>query len=237
MATALHLLRARTFPSLAEGQIIETFHQIGLQLPGEETDNDAHTTLERLGRAAYHEFDKYLGRHEDLWTVTGRFRGKPFKQVIVEERFEIFRQRGSGVVLGKGKRDVVFPALRRLRDAKMCDVEPVALDLAKLREGLKGKGAHVHGAHFNKLALAKLTAAAVFGEDVDQSEEFKHYEMAGFNSAAIISANVKGAVQKFMVTKTGTVVVYENWDEKDLLDFGEGVEDLTRFAQVPATEQ
>lgn len=237
MATALHLLRAREFPDLAEGESFETTYQIGLQLPGEETDNEAHTSLERLGHAAFRGFDKYLGLHEDLWKVTGRVRGKPFKQVIVASRFEIFRQRGSGVVLGKGKRDVVFPALRRLREAEKCDVEPVALDLAKLREGLKGKGVHVHGAHFNKLALAKLTAAAVFGEDVDQSEEFKHYEMAGLNSAAIISASVKGVVQKFMVTKTGTVVVYENRDEKDLLDFGEGVEELTRFAQVPATEQ
>lgn len=220
-ASTLHILHAETFDDLEVGTEKKSRHQLGLEEAA--TDDSEHTLIKRLGFAANGSVEKYLVTHEEIEKVQGRWRREKIEQLIVGYDFEIFRERESSIIFARGPRDTVQRAFRRLQPVGYT-VREAPLNLELLRGGLKGMGATVDSAHFSELKIARVSSVGMYGDEVDESDDFEHYKQAGgLLSALSIRMTIGQRTERFMLTKRRTIVVYTRFDEASLLEFGREV--------------
>jgi hypothetical protein len=229
---ALHILKAERFPDLKVGDEKVTKHQIGI--PETEVDDDASTVISHLGLAEHRDFDRLTCKHEELRDIDGRWNRKPIRSLIVAHHFQLFRNRKRpDLLFATGAGPIVRSAMRSLKgDDFLVEHEPV--DIRELRKVLKAKKATTHGVFFSELKIAKVKSAMLYGEDVDQSEEYGRYDLAGTLSGIMFETVLGGAVEKFLVTKKRTVVVYRPRAERDLLELGVLVNNIIEAALPPA---
>lgn len=231
-AVGLHLYMAEKFPDLDTGKFVETKHQLPLEVEGAE--EGVHTKLERLGISQANAFDRYGVKHDQLERLQGRYGRHPFHQIVLIYDFELFKHKTSKIVIAKGPGRIVRSAAKRLED-KGYEMFPILVDLAKMKAFLNATTAHVTGAHFSEIQEENVTAAAIYGSDVDESDEYRRYADSGSLSAIIVDTVVSGIYDKFMLTRGGTVVVYDRRSEDELLTIALGVMDLIREASAQMT--
>lgn len=222
MPTAsVHYFRAKKFPELLRiGQSVSTEKQLLLADVGWP---DARTEFTYLGLAQDQSYRRYGVRHEDLRHVNARFRNEPVRELFFVYDFQIFRS-AAGVLFCKGAvKPVVNRAFRALEDTGL-ETESVEVDLGLILKRLKESGEGlVKGGWFGDLVINKVDAAGIFGNDVDESDEWERYSSSGSLNAVTVDLVVAGAHESFQLTRDRTIVVYRSKTEPELLEFAEAI--------------
>ncbi len=209
MPTAYHLY---TVQSLPPGTRYGTEDQLYLTIDQRQNRENVHTTV-RLTDAAFREgVDRFSCEHDFLTKLRypGRALGMQFEQFVTPYKFPVYvlaasrETKGTFVVCTKGK--VAEDCVKRLNTKlESFVVVEKHLDFRKLR-ALIGS---IRGAWFQKMDVANLATAGLFGPDVGRSEEFAHAERHGRLHSLTAPYPFNAAEYLVTITEAGSVIVFD----------------------------
>lgn len=222
----IHILRAVKFPDLAVGEWRGTKQKRALKMPDCDVQDEPATTLTMLGLSAHPDFDRLSCDHEALRRVDARWKGQPVTELIIKRRFLLFRNRSRpDLLMATGNGDVVRGAMRALKGPDL-EVAFDEIDVRALRKALERRRATTSAAYFSELKIRKVKSAMLYGDGVDQSEDFGRLDDAGILTGIQTETFVDGATEKFLLMRDLTVCVYRRHEEQDVLAFGLAVKQL-----------
>lgn len=191
----------------------ETFSQLGL--PEEKGDDSAHSTIKFEGYSPYLDYLKYHVHHETDKPTWLRYSRDERRRAIFIEEFHMFLPPNLSYMFidttVKSSRDL----LKRIKQKdpnfqyKLREV-----DLLAMKET---QSQHVRGGWFRELDIADVSTAAIFGDNVGESDEWEKYETKGKLSSLVIEFSYLGEHQSVIIGSSGAITLYSNYDESSSL--------------------
>jgi hypothetical protein len=180
-----------------------------------------------LGQSSNPDFLRYHAEHETLRQYRVRVNNQRRDSIIIVEVFELFVPRNFTYVWADTNEKSCNELLRRVIDTERDRGKDFTfiehkIDLIKMEKDIQPS---ITGGHFNKLNIADVRAASIFGEGVGGSDDWRRYEDSGNLSAIVYQVPFYGTQQRIMVTKNGGIVIYSNFPEHDALLLVEQVND------------
>jgi len=122
--------------------------------------------------------------------------------------------------LVRTKKQVAQDFVARLNArVKGFEAKPVRLDFSVLRPKLQD----IRGAWFGGIREPNIARTAVFGPNVDRSDEFQHAESVGELTNIIVPLSSDGVTHMLMFAAEGGIVLYQAYqdtsDEVAVIDF------------------
>jgi hypothetical protein len=236
MAKGFQFREISKFPEIGIGESYNTSTQLSLPLTNGDLDDSVHSVITYLGKSAHPDFERYHVEHETLRPYRVRFQNKRRDNVIVVDEFDLYVPKNFTYVWADTNDRNCNELLRRIMTTEMDRNNDFSfleheVDLIKMEKDIQHD---ITGGHFNKLNIADVRAASIFGEGVGGSDDWRRYEDSGFLSAVVYQVPFFGTLQRVMVTKNGGIVIYSNFTEHDALLLIEQVNDEVRkFVENP----
>lgn len=221
--------RIANFLELSDiGQEWRSTTQLGL--PDSEADDTISTTIRFLGLSDHPHFLKYFVKHETTQNQKVRFENKERNQVIFVEEFHLYIPKNFSYLYAQTKRQISNEMLKRIRSSKDDFVYTNReVDLQEMKTQLMSD---IRGGWFRDLDIANVQAAALFGSTVGGSDDWKRYENSGKISALVFELSYKGTQNSVIISHNGGIIVYQNMNENDVLEFVDRINDLVgKFSQ------
>ncbi len=216
MTTSFHFFRLRQFP---KQDTFETVEQLSLLANTEQNQEVASTKVHLTKGTFLPGAARYLVKHDFLVHLTylGRARNTTFQEYVTEYDFPMYRAGGSSkgfpCVVIRTKSKVAEDCIKRLNERMEGTfvAESLGVDFEKLRPLVT----NIKGAWFGQMQAANITTTGLFGPHVDRSKEFKHAEDIGKLNALMMPYPCKDGTFMVMVTRSGTVVLYDAFDAEE----------------------
>lgn len=228
MAKGFQYRKIRGFPDLKVGQTYKTAAQLSMDFKGISTDDSVNSEIKFLGESEHSDFLKFHVEHETLKPYRVRFDNIKRDSVILVEAFNLFIPKNFSYLWADTNTKNCNELLNRIsvteidRSNQFSFVEH-SIDLIKMEKYIQPD---ITGGHFNKLNIADVQAASIFGPGVGNSEDWKRYEDSGEISAIVFQKTFFGTPQRIMVTKNGGIVTYSTLSEQEALQIIEQANDL-----------
>jgi hypothetical protein len=199
----------------------ETHIQLGL--PEEEADDSAHSTVKYVGHSVYNNYLKYHVRHESpktSWLRVGNI--ERHKAIFIEE-FHLYLPPNLSYVFVETTTKNARELLRRIKQKK-------SSFHYKLREidllAMKAETQRIRGGWFRDLGIADVRTAAIFGDDVGESDEWERFELKGKLSSLLIEFSYADELHSVNVSASGAITLYSRYDEASALELVEKFNDI-----------
>jgi hypothetical protein len=193
-------------------------------LPDESVADDAHSTITYVGISPYHDYNKYLVRHEwekECWIRVDR---NDRKKAIFVDEFILFTPPNFSYALIRTSGKIATEFLRRIKSKYGAFSYTLReIDLGKLKEHLHPQ---VLGGWFRDLDIADVSTAAIFGSNVSESYEWDKYSSNGTLSSLVIEFTHRGDKHSVNISLSGSITLYSNYDESYALELVEKFNDI-----------
>jgi hypothetical protein len=209
MAIGYQVFAVRSFP---QANRFVTEDQLTLDLNSEHTRETSSTTVEGvLGDSS--GYTQYSATHDYLVRLKypARAQGKQFREYVTPYEFPTFLGRsdtdiGFRPFLIRTKKLVAQDFVARLnRKVTGFSADHIVVDFATLRP----RCPDVRGAWFGGITAPNISRAAVFGPNVDRSDEFQHAESVGQLTNIMVQTEIQGVTHLMMFVAHGGVVLYD----------------------------
>lgn len=207
MAVGYQVFACEKFP---EQDKLQTQDQLTLDLNSDHTLETSSTSLElKLRETTYSEF---AARHDFLVRLKypGRAQGRQFREYVTPYDFPVYRRAsadgiGFTPLLVRTKKLVAQDFVGRLnRKIPGFVASGISVDFAALRPRLQD----IRGAWFGGMREPNISRAAVFGPNVDRSDEFQHAESVGRLTNIMVQAEIDSLSHMLMFVSEGGIVLY-----------------------------
>ena len=194
-----------------------------LALPEEEGDDSAHSTIKFVGHSIYNDYLKYHVHHETEKTSWLRVANMERRKAIFIEEFHIYLPPNSSYILVETTAKNSRELLKRIKQKdsrfqyKLREVDLLAM---------KNQTQHVRGGWFRDLDIADVSTAAIFGNNVGDSDEWERYETSGKLSSLVIEFSYQGEHHSVNISASGAITLYSNYDEASALALVEKFNDI-----------
>ena len=143
---------------------------------------------------------------------------------IAIEEFHLFIPLNQSYLYATVNTHVCNELLKRVKASRnLVSYSTHEVDLAGIKTLFLSE---VRGGWFKYLKIADVSAAAIFGSNVGDSDDWLRYENSGEISALMVEFKDDGVKHSVQITRTGTIVLFENFSESYALDFLERVNDV-----------
>lgn len=143
-----------------------------------EKDYQKEGYIEYLGKSESGEYDKFKISYYVVQKVTGYYKEEKVEKLLVEEeRFFYLSPDGTYMLVRASKKDSP-KIVTLLEKSGQIKVKNICMDMKLLREKLsrdKSKIRSIAGAWITNLEDININTVAIFGTEVDQSDEFDDY--------------------------------------------------------------
>ncbi|QSB48804.1 hypothetical protein [Parageobacillus toebii] len=215
-----YFVEFETFEIPDEGFI--TYQQQTLE--GTGINAEPVSSLKMVEANYYKGWSRLIGTHERYDRTPRRMAGNPeyFSESITggDKPFDVFYNPQTKRMILKTSKTNVKGLLRRMIKNYPSFFVPKEgqVDFAYLLDRLQNTT--VIASWFNDLK-GQVTSVGLFGDRVNLDDKFNYYKAIGSMSALTVELTIKGQNQPctIMITKERGVVIYENWDQKQDLDF------------------
>jgi hypothetical protein len=208
--TSYQLFAVESFPrdrSLVVGV------QLNLLANNDHNVEESQTKVVPTRDVETHLFEEYRVEHDFLVHLEypGRARGQSFREYVTPYKFPLFLSQEAEepfpFALVRTKKKVAHDFVRRMNSEEPSfDLTATAVDFEVLRPRL----AFVKGAWFGAIQAANLHTTGLFGEHVDQSDEFRHAESVGELRNLLVEVVDEGDLaHSVMFTADGGIVLYK----------------------------
>ncbi len=210
MPSPFQFFPTRNFPLLPElGREWSTNQQ--LILPDENIGEDAQSTIRYNGQSQYKNYHSYNVRHETLKEAWIRIDKTDRKKAIFVEEFAIFSPHDFSFAIIKSKHKIATELLRRISQKfKSFDFSLRSIDLMELKNDLAH---HIKGGWFKDLEIEDVSTAAIFGNNVSDSDEWERYTAFGKLSSLVVEFSHNRDKHTVNISQTGAITLYSNYDE------------------------
>lgn len=210
-------------PDLKVGGEIESLTQFGMS--GVAVDQ-ARTTITYLGKSEHPNFNKYFVEHDTVrnlvWrTDTGELRRGGLIEVL---EFHMYRHIQQGYFfIDSNHQHIQEMCKRLLQNVSKLSIRIFNVDLPSTKEELKSR---VSIGYFGSLNIRQVSACAIYGPDVGESEMWEYLMEHGQLNAMTIEFEYFGEMQKVMVHRLGGIMPYHAFGENASLDIVDEVKRL-----------
>lgn len=214
MPCAYQLFAIEKFPG---NNKLRTEEQLTLEYSSEQSREHFASSLD-LVETVDESFSKYSAEHDFLFHLEfyGRAKGTLFREFVTPYKFSVYRGRadtglGFTPLITRTKKKVASDFIDRLnRNLPGFTVQRVRLDFDLLRPRLQ----MVRGAWFARLRQPNISSTAVFGANVDRSDEFKHAENFGHLTNLMVEVEHDGLAHTVMLGADCALVLYQNYQSE-----------------------
>ncbi len=175
-------------------------------------DRPVRSELKYLGLSENDKFYKYAARHETEVQKHVRWFNEDYHVVIFVEEFDLFLPKDMRGVYVKAKGSLARQFMHRMASQHPLHYHLREIDLHKLREKMR-----IRGGWFKDLDIPDVAVAAIFGANVEDSDDWDRYENAGTISALIVEYPHLGGVVSVNISRHGTITIYGKRPERDAL--------------------
>lgn len=148
-----------------------------LNIWGEE-DYKKECHIEYLGKGEFGDYNKYKISYYVVEKVTGYYKETKIESLVVEEEKFFYVSPDNKFILIRASKKDSGKIISLLKKSREIDIKDIELDMKELREKLsddKSKIKSIVGAWITNLENVNINTVAVFGAEVDQSDEFDDY--------------------------------------------------------------
>jgi hypothetical protein len=172
----------------------------------------AHSKIAYVTTIQYKDYIKYKVLHETERKIRVRFEDRIQNSVIEQVEFDLFLAADGSHIFAATKDDLCDELLARLRNTHR-DVEYHSREI-DLKRVQKEGAQRISGAWFGKLQLADISAAAIFGTEVSESDEWDRYIELGILTSLQLDFSNGSSSYKVSISKKGGIVVFNNLEEE-----------------------
>lgn len=185
--------------------------------------DDVRTEIKKRGRAGNQHYEEFKVKHERREELWGRYNDEEFHQIIRIYEFPLFLHENKQRAFFRCKRVIAKEVVNRLNGQKAGNVplEDRKFDLELLTEELKD----ITGAWFGNLILNNVSSAALFGNDVETSNEWNRYTETGDLSNIQLDIKYKNSEMKCSISSKGSIVIFKKLPESERLELLDNVLD------------
>jgi hypothetical protein len=193
-------------------------------LDGTGVNAEPVSSLKMVEPNYYKGWSRLIGTHERYDRTPRRMAGNPeyLHESITggDKPFDVFYNPQIKRMILKTSKTTVKGLLRKMIKNYPSSFVPKEgqVNFAYLLDRLQNTT--VIASWFNNLK-GQVTSVGLFGDRVNLDDKFNYYKAIGSMSALTVELSIKGQNQPstIMITKDRGVVIYENWDQKQDLDF------------------
>lgn len=223
MPFAVRLFKRVAFPDTFP---VATWRQKRIEAEMSEEEDEPITEVRELGACEHDGYRKYLIRHEYIVNMEGKVRGQYFTQCTKVVTFPCFSHRERPWILSSQvKTDIAARAFKRLTEKRSSSgiiVQPATLALLPALERLQS-ARQIKGGWFGRLQIAKVEAAALYGDDVADSDDWNRYMEAGELRALHLEIPYDDRDMTVMLTREAAVVFFSDLTEREYLEYATAI--------------
>ena len=210
-------------PDLNVAEKLEILTQFGMS--GVAVDQ-AHTGITYLGRSDHPSFGKYFVEHDTVRNLVWRdYTGELRRGGLIEVlEFHMYRHIGQGYYyIDSSHQHIQEMCKRLLRNIPELSMRIRNVDLPSTKEEFKSR---VSIGYFGSLNIQQVSACAIYGPDVGESEMWEYLMKHGQLNAMTLEFKYFGEMQKVMVHRLGGIMPYQSFGENATLDIVDEVKKL-----------
>lgn len=135
-------------------------------------------SIEYIGKGEFGNYNKYKISYYVIEKVTGYYKETKIENLVVEEEKFFYVSPDNKFILIRASKKDSGKIVSLLKKSGKIDIKDKELDMKELREKLsddKSKIKSIVGAWITNLENVNINTVAVFGTEVDQSDEFGDY--------------------------------------------------------------
>lgn len=178
-----------------------------------------------IAEKVHKEFEPYFIEHEHNVNVKGRYFDQRFDHFLRNGEINGYYSQEKQLFLLQGKKDDILDFCKFTETSKLLNITTIEIQMADLLEKLGS----VNNCWF-KFKKGSISASALFGTQLENTDEFIAAKEYGDISALTFFYNMNGISHAIMLTNDGTVVLQHNYPnieieidivlrvKKDLLD-------------------
>jgi hypothetical protein len=193
-------------------------------LPGSGVDPEPISSLKLINKDYYRGWWLLEGIHETVERKPRRLHGDPeyVNQSITggDKPFDVFYIPDEKILLFRASKHKTKGIIRRLIKyyPNHISYKKGEVDFVKLLDKLQNS--KIIGSWFSNLK-GQVTSVGLFGDRVNLDDKFNYYKAVGTMSALTIEIYIKNQKEPttIMITRERGVVIYDNWNQKEDLDF------------------
>jgi len=176
----------------------------------------AKTELTKLGDSEWEDYEKFKLFHEDEKQIWGKAFDIEFKSILEFSEYYLYAHKTKPRAIIWGKGADVRKAIKRLKQNEENEV-PILHMAFDLNELLRAMKENVSGGWFSGIRITGINSAALFGDQVSQSDEWERLITQGDLSLLTIDFQYGNMVVKMNITSDGGVIFFQNLNESDYL--------------------
>jgi hypothetical protein len=210
-------------PDLKVGERLETLTQFGM--PGVTVDK-AHTAITYLGKSDHPSFSKYFVEHDTVRNLIWRnYTGELIRGGLIEVlEFHMYRHVGQGYYyIDSSHQHIQEMCKRLLSKIPELSMRIRNVDLPSTKEEFKSR---VSIGYFGSLNIEQVSACAIYGPDVGESQMWEYLMEHGQLNAMTLEFKYFNEMQKVMVHRLGGIMPYHSFGENATLDIVDEVKRL-----------
>lgn len=189
-----------------------------LNIWGEE-EYDKNGIIEYLGKSEYGNYDKFKITYWVLQRVTGYYKEYKVDSLLVTVQNFFYISSDQKYILVRAPKKAVEKILNLLEEGNYLKCSEKLLDLKAFREKLaqeKDKIKSVVGAWITNVESVNVNTIAIFGSEIDQSDEFDDY--ASQDSSTISELIIDIGEEIIAITNKYGAIFYNRRSEEKVLE-------------------
>ncbi|KHO63272.1 hypothetical protein THYS13_13930 [Thermoanaerobacter sp. YS13] len=207
------------------GEKFEIMQQITIW----EEENNKTSSIEYIGKSEYGNYDKYKITYFVEQTINGYYKDIKIENILVKEERVFFVNTEENYILIKAPKNDAYKIINILKQSNKIKVDEPTLDLKELRNKLsqdKSRIKSIIGAWITNIENTNLNTIAIFGDEVDLSDEFDEYVSQGESKIAILVIDFD--TETIAINKNYSAIFYNRRSESKLLEGYEIVKGLLK---------
>lgn len=205
------------------GQKIQIMQQISIW----DEENSKISSIEFIGKSEYGNYDKYKITYFIIQAVNGYYKDTKIENILVQEERVFFVSPNNDYILIKAPKNDANKIISILKQSRYIEITEPTLDLKELRNKLsqdKSRIKSIVGAWITNIESANLNTIAIFGDEVDLSDEFDEYVSQDESKIAVLVIDF--GEETIAIKKDYGAIFYNRRSESKLLEGYEIVKQL-----------
>jgi len=206
----------------------KTIQQRALSLEGSNVQDEPTTEIRKKGIAANEDFEEFNVKHEREEEKWVRLDNEEYHQIIEIYEFPMYLHGSKERALFRTKKIIAKEVVSRFdtRSSNYLPVDAWRFDLEELTEELQ----EITGVWFSNLLLKNVSSAALFGRDVETSNEWNRYSNTGDLSNIHLEVEFKNSLFKCSISSKGSITIFNKMAESEKLELLDAV--LDRIEEI-----
>lgn len=184
-------------------------------------------TIEYIGKGEFGDYNKYKICYYVIEKITGYFKETKVEDLLVEEEKFFFVSPDDKYLLIRASKKDSYKIVNLLKQSGKINIKDKELDMKGLREKLsndKSRIKSIVGAWITNIENVNINTVAIFGAEVDQSNEFGDY--VSQEESKISMLIIDFGEETIGITHEYGAVFYNRRSEMKLLEGYEIVKEL-----------